>query len=180
MFNIEIAHSPTNVEMLKNIYSPNLYLVVKTQRKYILSSISQAVFTMLVLFFCAYTHALDQKKINETDLSWTTQPNGVSVASVSGTEKTNGMYIYRVRFPKGHKIMPHYHSDERVVTVISGSLYVGYGKVFDASKMTKLVAGGLWTEPKETAHFVWAKDGEVELQVVGLGPSVRTSVFEKK
>lgn len=76
--------------------------------------------------------------------------------------------------------MPHYHSDERVVTVISGSLYVGYGNVFDASKMKKLVAGGLWTEPKESAHFVWAKEGEAELQVVGFGPSVRTSISEKK
>lgn len=132
------------------------------------------------IVFCSHTYALDQKKINETDLSWTMQSNGVSVASVSGTEKSNGMYIYRVRFPKGHKIMPHYHSDERVVTVISGSLYVGYGKVFDASIMTKLVAGGLWTEPKEAAHFVWTKDGEVELQVVGFGPSVRTSVSEKE
>jgi hypothetical protein len=46
--------------------------------------------------------------------------------------------------------------------------------------MKKLVAGGLWTEPKENAHFVWAKDGEVELQVVGFGPSVRTSISEKE
>ena len=111
-----------------------------TARKYNLSFIPQAVFTMLVLFFCAYTQALDQKKLNNVDLSWITQSNGVNVASVSGTEQSNGMYIYRVRFPKGHKIMPHYHSDERVVTVISGSLYVGYGKVFDILKMTKLVA----------------------------------------
>lgn len=150
---------------------------VTTARKYILSLIPQAVFTMLVLAFCTYTYALDQKKLNNVDLSWITRSNGVSVASVSGSEKSNGMYIYRVRFPKGHKIMPHYHSDERVVTVISGSLYVGYGRVFDASKMTKLVAGGLWTEPKEAAHFVWAKDGEVELQVVGFGPSVRNTIY---
>ncbi len=136
--------------------------------------------SILILISCTCANALDQKKINETDLSWTVQSNGVSLASISGTEKTNGMYIYRVRFPKGHKIMPHYHSDERVVTVISGSLYVGYGNVFDESKMKRLVAGGLWTEPKESAHFVWAKDGEVELQVVGFGPSTKTSVSEKK
>jgi quercetin dioxygenase-like cupin family protein len=141
-----------------------------------LSYILRTLSSILILISCTCTHALDQNKLNETDLSWTLQSNGISIASVSGTEKTNGMYIYRVRFPKGHKIMPHYHSDERVVTVISGSLYVGYGNVFDASKMKKLVAGGLWTEPKETAHFVWAKDGEVELQVVGFGPSVRTSI----
>jgi quercetin dioxygenase-like cupin family protein len=140
----------------------------------------KTIFVILILAFCTCTHALDQKKLNETDLSWTLQPNGISIASVSGTEKSNGMYIYRVRFPKGHKIMPHYHSDERVVTVISGSLYVGYGNVFDASKMKQLVAGGLWTEPKESVHFVWAKDGEVELQVVGFGPSVRTSISEKE
>lgn len=145
-----------------------------------MSYILKTLFPILILVFSTCAHALDQNKLNDIDLSWTMQSNGVSVASISGNEKSNGMYIYRVRFPKGHKIMPHYHSDERVVTVISGSLYVGYGNVFDASKMTKLVAGGLWTEPKESAHFVWAKDGEVELQVVGFGPSVRTSISEKK
>ncbi|MBK8185777.1 MAG: cupin domain-containing protein [Cellvibrio sp.] len=145
-----------------------------------MSYLLRTLSSILILISCTCTHALDQNILNEIDLSWTMQSNDVSVASVSGNEKSNGMYIYRVRFPKGHKIMPHYHSDERVVTVISGSLYVGYGNVFDVSKMTKLVPGGLWTEPKETAHFVWAKDGEVELQVVGFGPSVRTSISEKK
>lgn len=96
--------------------------------------ILKTLFSILILVSCTCTLALDQKKLNEIDLSWTMQSNGVSVASISGTEKTNGMYIYRVRFPKGHKIMPHYHSDERVVTVISGSLYVGYGSVFDKSR----------------------------------------------
>jgi quercetin dioxygenase-like cupin family protein len=141
-----------------------------------LSNILKALVSCSVSLVCTCSYALDQNKLNEIDLSWSENANRVSVASVSGNEQSNGMYIYRVKFPKGHKIMPHHHSDERVVTVISGSLYVGYGNVFDAAKMKKLVAGGLWTEPKESAHFVWAKDAEVELQVVGYGPSVRTSI----
>ncbi len=72
--------------------------------------------------------------------------------------------------------MPHFHSDERVVTVISGSLYVGYGNSFNLKEMKNIQEGGIYTEPKKQAHYVWAKDGEVELQVIGYGPSTRTSI----
>lgn len=125
--------------------------------------------------FCSNAYALEPKLLNNTDLKWSGNPNEVRVASVSGNEKSTGLYIYRVKFPQGHKIMPHFHSDERVVTVIAGSLYVGYGNSFNLKEMKNIQEGGIYTEPKEQAHYVWAKDGEVELQVVGYGPSIRTS-----
>ena len=74
--------------------------------------------------------------------------------------------------------MPHFHSDERVVSIINGSLYVGYGDTFDEKAMKQLLVGGFWTEPKEQSHYVWAKDGEVELQVIGYGPSTRTMLIQ--
>lgn len=126
--------------------------------------------------FCSNAYALEPKLLNCSDLRWSGNSNEVRVASISGNEKSIGLYIYRVKFPKGHKIMPHFHSDERVVTVITGSLYVGYGRSFNPKEMKNIQKGGVYTEPKEQAHYVWAKDGEVELQVVGYGPSIRTSV----
>ena len=64
--------------------------------------------------------------------------------------------------------------DERIVTILSGTLLVGYGEQFDESKMKALPAGGMFTEPAKQPHFVWAKDGEVVIQVVGHGPSATT------
>jgi quercetin dioxygenase-like cupin family protein len=89
------------------------------------------------------------------------------------------MYVYRVKFEKGHKNEPHYHTDERVVTVLSGSIYVGFGEEFNESEMVKLSVGGVYTEPKKFPHYVWAKDDDVVLQVVGSGSSKRVSVNTK-
>lgn len=89
------------------------------------------------------------------------------------------MYMYRSRFPANYKVQPHFHPDERVVTVMAGTLYVGYGEQFDESAMKALPAGSIWTEPASQPHFVWAKDGEVVIQVIGNGPSGTTLVKPK-
>ena len=69
---------------------------------------------------------------------------------------------------------PPRRADERVVTILSGTLLVGYGERFDESTMKALPAGSVFTEPAKQPHFVWAKDSEVVIQVVGQGPSATT------
>lgn len=79
--------------------------------------------------------------------------------------------MVRSKFPPGLRVEPHFHPDERIVTVLAGTVYVGYGEQFDESKMKALPAGSVWTEPANQPHFTWAKDGEALIQVVGNGPS---------
>jgi quercetin dioxygenase-like cupin family protein len=75
--------------------------------------------------------------------------------------------------------MPHYHPDERIIVVVSGTVYFGYGEQFDESKMKPLPAGSSWTEPAKQAHFAWAKDGEAIIQVIDNGPTGNTSIPRK-
>jgi quercetin dioxygenase-like cupin family protein len=97
-----------------------------------------------------------------------------------GDDKKPGIYVYRVRFPANHKVQPHFHPDERVVTILSGTLYLGYGENFDESVMKALPPGSMWTEPARQPHFVFAKDGAVEFEVVGSnGPSGITRIEAK-
>ena len=43
--------------------------------------------------------------------------------------------------------------------------------------MKVMPAGSIWIEPARQAHFVWAKDGEVVIQIVGgNGPSGTTQI----
>jgi uncharacterized RmlC-like cupin family protein len=79
-----------------------------------------------------------------------------------------------MRFPAGFRNPPHFHADERIVTILSGTLLVGYGDQFHESTMKALPAGSMFTEPAKQAHFAWARDGEVVIQVVGHGPSSTT------
>ncbi len=88
--------------------------------------------------------------------------------------------MYRVRIPDNYKVQPHFHPDERVITVMSGTFYMGYGEQFDESAMKALPAGSIWTEPAKQPHFALAKDGEVVIQVVGSnGPSGTTRIETK-
>ena len=109
------------------------------------------------------------------DLEWDTERSNHR-ANIAGSNESEGMYVYRTRFPEGFRNQPHYHPDDRVVTVISGTLHVAHGEEIDEAAMRAIPAGGLWTEPAGVAHYVWAKDGPVVIQVIGEGPSGTTPV----
>ena len=79
--------------------------------------------------------------------------------------------VYRAKFPAGFKSPPHAHLEDRVVTVLSGTFYVGNGDVFDEGKLHALPAGSVYTEVNGANHFVATKDGEVVIQVQGMGPA---------
>jgi hypothetical protein len=70
------------------------------------------------------------------------------------------------------KVMPHWHPDTvRTVLVMSGTFYFAVGEQWDESKLKPYPAGTLYSEPAKTAHYAWAKDGEVILQVTAIGPT---------
>lgn len=99
------------------------------------------------------------------------------VATVYGDTEKSGIYVQRVKFAPGFKIMPHWHPDEvRTVVVLSGTLYFAYGEKWDESKLKAFPAGTFFSEPTRAPHFAWAKDGAVMVQVTGSGPSGVTMV----
>ncbi|MEZ5415988.1 MAG: cupin domain-containing protein [Vicinamibacterales bacterium] len=132
-----------------------------------------AVMLMVPIAVAAQAGALSLPRmlVQPDSLIWTTAPNGIQTTVVLGDPAKPGIYIQRLRFPKGTRIMPHMHPDERVAVLLSGSFYFGYGETFDDQGLTHVVAGTTWTEPSNTGHFAWAKDEDVVVQVVGHGPS---------
>jgi quercetin dioxygenase-like cupin family protein len=127
---------------------------------------------------CAQVIPLNALVVTPDEPKWTPNPAGFEVARVVGDPTKPNTYVNRVKFPAGLKVQPHFHPDERVGTVLSGTFYFGYGERFDESKMHRLPAGSVWTEPAKQPHFAWAKDGEVIIQVGGVGPSGTTPVIE--
>ena len=119
-------------------------------------------------------------RLTPEELKWAPGPNGSSRAILTGDDKKSGTYAYRAKFPPKTRILPHFHPDDRFVTVLSGTLHHGYGEQFDESKMKVLPTGSVWTEPANQPHFVWAKDGEVIIQIIGYGPSGTTQVQPKQ
>jgi hypothetical protein len=128
----------------------------------------------------AQSTALEPARLAPEDLKWDTTPMGTQRAILAGDDRKAGMYAVRVRFPANFRNAPHFHPDDRIGTVISGTLYVGFGEQFDESKMKALPPSSIWTEPAKEPHFVWAKDGEVIIQVIGNGPSGVTLIQPKQ
>jgi hypothetical protein len=99
--------------------------------------------------------------------------------NVFGDPSKPGMYIYRNRFAPGRTSRPHFHDQDRYVTVIKGTWWTGEGDVFEADKMVPIKAGGLMFHPAGYHHYDGAKDEEVIVQIMGMGP-VKTTGTEKK
>jgi quercetin dioxygenase-like cupin family protein len=108
-------------------------------------------------------------------------PTGTQSAVLYGDPTKAGVFVTRVKFVPGLKVMPHWHPDEvRTVVVLSGTLYFGLGEQWDETKVKAYPAGTLFSEPPKTPHFAWAKDGEVILQITGMGPTGTTPIPQKQ
>ena len=141
-----------------------------------LSRVACGAVLALLITAAAQADPLQPVRVTPDELTWKPNPAGNQQAMLAGDPQKTGVYVFRVRFQAGFRNQPHFHPDERIVTIVSGTLLVGYGEQFDESKMKALPAGSVFTEPSKHPHFVWAKDGEVVIQVIGHGPSATTPV----
>lgn len=118
--------------------------------------------------------------IHPDQAQWASPPAlpGVHGAWLLGTENGSGIYQFRVRLEPGAKIPPHTHPDERNSTVLTGTLYVGFGEQEDTATMIAVPPGAIYVAPANVPHYLWAKDGEVVYQESGVGPSA-TNILSK-
>jgi cupin len=96
---------------------------------------------------------------------------------VYGDQSKPGFYIYRNRFGPGQTSRPHFHDQDRWVTVIKGTWWTDEGDVFRADKMLPIKPGGVMFHPAGLHHYDGAKDEEVIVQIMGMGP-VKTTQTE--
>ena len=106
-------------------------------------------------------------------LTWVSPPMLPALRSawLVGSESQTGLYLLRVKLAAGGRIPPHTHPDDRWTTVLSGTLWVGFGATFAESRAVAIPAGAAYVAPAQMAHFVWAREGAVESQEMGKGPT---------
>ena len=98
---------------------------------------------------------------------------------VFGDPAKAGLYAIRRKFTPGEMSRPHFHDKDRLVTVIKGTWYTGEGDVFDPAKTVPVKTGGFMLHPAGFHHYDGAKDEEVIVQIIGMGP-VQTTNTELK
>lgn len=101
---------------------------------------------------------------------------------VLGDPTKPGMYVVRQRFAAGRGTRPHFHTQDRYITAIKGTWWVAVGPgagTYNPAKLTPIKPGGFVFHPAGGPHYDTAKDEEVVLQIVGMGP-VTTTQLEKQ
>ena len=95
-------------------------------------------------------------------------PSGTT--PVFGSPAQPGMYVTRERIAANTKNRPRYYDQDRWVTVLKGTWWVGKGDVFRQDKLTAVREGGMMYQPANFKYYDTAGTGEVLLQVMGIGP----------
>ena len=103
-------------------------------------------------------------------------PAGSQQAVLFGDPTKPGLYVVLNKWTAGnHFSRPHFHPNDRLITVISGTWWVGSGPVFDPENGTVPVpAGSFVTHYAKQVHWDGAKDTDAVLLIVGEGPATLT------
>ena len=102
-------------------------------------------------------------------------------ARVMGDSSKPGVYVTRARFAAGRGSRPHYHDQDRYVTVIKGTWWTGSGDVYKPDTMVPIKPGGFMFHPAGYHHYDEARDEDVVVQIMGMGPvkTVSTELDEQ-
>jgi hypothetical protein len=112
-------------------------------------------------------------------IKWTDEPIGSKHAILLGDPDKPGLYVVLVKWTAHHMSHPHFHPNDRFITVLSGTWWVGTGSKFDPDSTVPLPAGTFVTHFGKQTHYDGAKDGDAVLEVVGEGPATATPAEAK-
>lgn len=118
--------------------------------------------------------APDFVRLKPAEVHWQDVPggHGAQIATLAGDPSGHGVYVQRVRFPPHVMDRPHWHPNDRYVTVIKGTWYTGTGPTFDPAMTVPLPPGSLMLHPARALHWDGSNsDEEVIVQVFGIGPA---------
>jgi quercetin dioxygenase-like cupin family protein len=97
-------------------------------------------------------------------------PPGAQMAVLAGDPAEPGaLFTIRARLPDGYSVPPHTHPTDEHLTVIQGTMLLGMGSTFDATKLRELQAGSYARLSTKQPHFNLYK-GETIIQLHGIGP----------
>jgi hypothetical protein len=145
----------------------------------VLAALVVAVFTWIGAMSAAEPNPAALAYKLPDQIKWTTSPSGSSQAILVGDPSKPGLYIVLTKWSAHHMSRPHFHPNDRYITVISGTWWVGTGSKYDPDSTMPIPAGSFVTHFGKQIHYDGAKDGDVVLQILGQGPATSTPAEAK-
>jgi len=127
-----------------------------------------------------YVGAPDALTLKTPDqIEW--KPEGVNQRAVlAGDASKAGIYVEMLRLHGGNNFShPHSRSNDRFVTVLAGTWWIGTGSAFDPANLSVPMKAGTFVT-QFGKHVTWdgAKDEDTVLLVIGEGPDTRTEAVK--
>lgn len=96
---------------------------------------------------------------------------GVSGVLIKGNPNEAGIYVMRARFEPGTLSKPHYHDQDRHITVVSGTWVFGTDASGTCENAKPLHAGAFGFHPKGAVHYDGScGDEPAVVEITGMGP----------
>ena len=142
-------------------------------------SILRFLLPLLTLLVPASFAAVDDKGfviVQKDDLVWDTTSDRTQQHVLYGDPSKEGLYVIRVRFPPGGSSSPHFHTQDRFITVIEGIWNAGTDASHDMTRTTPIPAGGFMMHPAGAVHYDGSRGEAVVVEIRGMGPVSTESV----
>ena len=104
---------------------------------------------------------------------------GARSVIIYGNPSKPGMYVMQITWPPGTGSRPHFHNTARYINVLKGTWYAAWGPeadVYNPEDMVAVPEGTFIYQPPGGHHYDMAKDEEVIVQIMGIGPVITTSI----
>jgi hypothetical protein len=113
------------------------------------------------------------------DIKWVHNDVGSETAVLVGDPAKPGIYVVLQKWLPHKNSRPHFHANDRFITVISGTWWVNTGPKYDPDGFKPVPAGSFVKHFANEVHYDGAKDAECVLQIVGIGPATSTPAEAK-
>jgi hypothetical protein len=91
------------------------------------------------------------------------------MAVLEGDPRKEVLFTARFRVSGAFEMKPHWHPRNERVTILEGTVGVGFGDAIDREAATWFGSGDYYVNASGAHHFVLA-DGPAVLQITGIGP----------
>ena len=119
--------------------------------------------------------ARQAKKVE--DMVWTKAADGSTFVNVHGDPSKAGIYVQFVRRPPNSWSTAHRHPNDQFVWVMGGRMYIGTGSSVDKDKTVGMPRGSYIHDFANGRHYEGAKDEDLWILVVGMGPAAPDRAF---
>ena len=118
--------------------------------------------------------------ILENQIPWEGRPGTPNAsAKIFGDPNKPGWYLYLLKRGPNDWSKPHYHPNDRFITVLAGTMWIGTGAKLDKENTVPIKAGGFIRDIAMQPHYDGTKDDGLTIQIIGMGPATSVPVEAK-